>query len=63
MIAPSTDLEEISIFYVAENIFIDFDVKELNDILRTNRNIEVDEDDDIDEHQFDEIEEEGDNFD
>jgi len=63
MIAPSTDLEEISIFYVAENIFINFDAKELNDILRTNRNIEVDEDDDIDEHQFDEIEEEGDNFD
>ena len=30
------------------------DVEKLNDILRTSGNTEVDEDDDIDEHQFNE---------
>jgi hypothetical protein len=70
-VAPSTNLEENLNFHVAENIFIDVDFEELNDVLKASRHTEVDEDDDIDEHQFneedydicdnDEIEEEKDN--
>jgi hypothetical protein len=45
----STDLEEYSNFHVVKNNFVDVDIKELNDVLRTNEHIEVDEDDDIDE--------------
>jgi hypothetical protein len=45
----STDLEESSNFHVVNNNFVDVDIKELNDVLRTNEHIEVDEDDDIDE--------------
>jgi hypothetical protein len=70
-VAPSTNLEENLNFHVAENIFIDVDFEELNDVLKASRHTEVDEDDDIDEHQFneedydirdnDEIEEENDN--
>ena len=47
--ALSTDLEEYSNFHVVKNNFVDVDIKELNDVLRTNEHIEVDEDDDIDE--------------
>jgi hypothetical protein len=70
-VAPSTNLEGNSNFHVAENIFIDVDFEKLNDVLKASRHTEVDEDDDIDEHQFneedydirdnDEIEEEKDN--
>ncbi|KAL9337457.1 hypothetical protein Peur_069226 [Populus x canadensis] len=52
--APSINLEENSNFHVVENIFIDVDFKELNDVLKASRHTEVDEDDDIDEHQFNE---------
>jgi len=45
-------LKKISNFYVTENIFIDVDVKELNDVLRTSRHTEIDENDNIDEYQF-----------
>jgi hypothetical protein len=37
----STGLEENSIFHVAENIFVDVDIKEENDLLKINRHIEV----------------------
>jgi len=60
-------------FHVVEDISIDIDAKELNDILRTNGHIKVDEDDKIDElhfikedydkHDDDEIKEEKDNSD
>jgi Na+/phosphate symporter len=50
----SNDLEENLNFYVAENIFVDIDVEELNDIIRTNGHKKVDEGDNIDEHQFNE---------
>jgi len=60
-------------FHVVEDISIDVDAKELNDILRTNRHIKVDEDDKIDElhfieedydrHDDDEIKEKKDNSD
>jgi len=66
-----TNLEENSNFYVSEKTFIDVDIKELNDILRTIQHTEIDEDDDSDEIYIedcneddeDEIEEEEDNFD
>ena len=41
-------------FYVAENIFINVDIEELNDVYGTSGHIKVDEDDDINEHQFNE---------
>jgi hypothetical protein len=36
-------------FSCSENIFVNVDVEELNDILRTNEHTKVDKDDDIDE--------------
>jgi hypothetical protein len=48
----SIDLEENLNFHVTNNTFVDIDANELNDILITNRHTKVDEDDDIDEHQF-----------
>jgi len=54
-VALSTDLEENSNFHIAKNIFNDVNIEELNNVLRTNRHAKVDEDDDIDEHQFSEI--------
>jgi hypothetical protein len=50
----SNDLEENLNFCVAENIFVDVDVEELNDVMRTSGHIKVNEGDDIDEHQFNE---------
>jgi hypothetical protein len=40
-VAPSTNLEENLIFYVAKNIFVVNDADELNNILRTNGYTEV----------------------
>lgn len=67
----STDLEENSNLYIAENSFINFEV--FNNILRTGGHIGVHENDDIIEHQLiekdynwhedDEIEEDEDNLD
>ena len=54
-VALSTDLEENSNFHIARNIFNDVNIEELNNVLRTNGHAKVDEDDDIDEHQFNEI--------
>jgi len=54
-VALSTDLEENSNFHIAKNIFNDVNIEELNNVLRTNGHVKVDEDDDIDEHQFNEI--------
>jgi hypothetical protein len=34
-------LEENSIFYVVENTFINFDVEELNDILKSSKDIKL----------------------
>jgi len=64
--APSNDLEENSNFHVAENTFVNVDVDELNNVLRTSGHTQVDEDDDNDEinvedcngHDNDEIKEE-----
>jgi len=44
-VTSSNDLEENSNFCFAENIFIDVDIKELNDILNSSWHTEVDEDD------------------
>ena len=40
--------ELVDPYCVAENIFVDVDVEELNDILRTSKDKEVNEDDDSD---------------
>jgi hypothetical protein len=53
-VAPSIDFVENLNFHVAKNVFVDVDVEELNDVLRTNGYTEVNEDDDIDDHQFNE---------
>ena len=64
-------LQIYSNFHDTENTFIDVDVKELNDILRTNKHTEANEDDDSNKNNIkyynrdddDEIEEEEeDNF-
>jgi hypothetical protein len=65
-VAPSKDLEENSIFHIAKNTFVDVDIEELNDILRTSGHTQVNEDDDSDQinvedcdgYDDDEIEEE-----
>ena len=44
-VTSSNDLEENSNFCIAENIFIDVDIKELNDILNSSWHTKVDEDD------------------
>ena len=48
-----------STFYVAENTFVD--VEELNDVLRTNKYTQVDEDDDNDEINIKDCDEDDDN--
>lgn len=53
-VAISIDFVENSNFHVAKNVFVDVDVKELNDVLRTHGYTKVNEDDDIDDHQFNE---------
>jgi len=45
-VAPLIDLEENSIFYVFDNIFVDVDTEELNVVLSSNEQAQVDEDDD-----------------
>ena len=47
-VAPYNDLEENSIFRIIENTFVDVEVEELNNILRTNGHTQVDEGDDND---------------
>jgi hypothetical protein len=47
-VAPYNDLEENSIFRIIENTFVDVEVVELNNILRTNGHTQVDEGDDND---------------
>jgi hypothetical protein len=42
-------LEENSKFCIAENTFINVDIEELKDILRTNKYTQVDEEDDRNE--------------
>jgi len=69
-VVPSNDLEENLNFHVTESTFVDIDIKELNDVLRTSRHTQVDEDDDSDKiniedcdgYDNDEIKEEN-NFD
>jgi hypothetical protein len=48
----SINLEENLIFHVAKNVYVNVDVDELNDVLRTIEHTKVNEDDDIDDHQF-----------
>jgi len=65
-VAPSNNLEEKSNFCIAKNNFVDVDIEELNDALRTNGHTQVYEDDNNDEiniedcdgYNDDEIEEE-----
>ena len=45
-VAPLIDLEENSNFYVFDNIFVDVDVEQLNVVLSSNEQAQVDEDDD-----------------
>jgi hypothetical protein len=45
-VTSSNDLEENLNFYVTKNTLVDIDVEELNDVLRTSRHTEVDEDND-----------------
>jgi hypothetical protein len=47
--APSIDLEENSNFRVTENIFVDVDVEELNVVLNSSEQAQVNEDDDSNE--------------
>jgi hypothetical protein len=62
----SNDLEENSNFRVTKNNFVDVDIKELNDVLRTSGHTQIDKDDDsgkinvedCDGYDVDEIEEE-----
>jgi hypothetical protein len=44
-VTPSNNFEENSNFHIAENIFIDINVEELNDILSYNKHAQVVEDD------------------
>jgi hypothetical protein len=44
-VAPSNELQENSNFCIAENIFADVNVEELNDILNSGGYTQVDEDD------------------
>ena len=65
-VAPSNNLEEKSNFCIAKNTFVDVDIEELNDALRTSGHTQVYEDDNNDEiniedcdgYNDDEIEEE-----
>jgi len=65
-VASSNNLEEKSNFCIAKNTFVDVDIEELNDALRTSRHTQVYEDDNNDEiniedcdgYNDDEIEEE-----
>jgi len=50
---------KILIFILLRIFFFYVDVKELNDVLITSGHTKVDEDDDIDEHQFNEEDYEG----
>ena len=45
-VAPLIDLEENSNFYVFDNISVDVDAEELNVVLSSNEQAQVDEDDD-----------------
>jgi hypothetical protein len=47
-VAPYNDLKENSIFRIIENTFVDVEVEEFNNILRTNGHTQVDEGDDND---------------
>jgi hypothetical protein len=46
-VAPSIDLEENLNFHIFNNIFVNVDVEELNVVLSSNGQAQVDEDDDI----------------
>ena len=46
-VAPSIDLEENSIFCIFNDSLVDVDAEELNVVLSSNRQANVDEDDDI----------------
>ena len=48
-VTSSNDLEEKSNFYITDNIFVDVYAKDLNDVLTSNGQTQVDENDDIDE--------------
>ena len=49
-VASFTDLEEKSNFHITKNIFVNVDLEELNNTLRTSGHTKVNKDDDIDEH-------------
>jgi hypothetical protein len=49
-VAPSIDLEENSNFYVFDDSLVDIDAEELNVVLSTSEQENIDEDDDDDIH-------------
>jgi len=60
-VALFNDLEENLNFHIIKNTLVDFDIKKLNDVLRTSGYTEVDEEDDSDEMNVEIEEEEEDN--
>ncbi|KAL9380926.1 hypothetical protein Peur_026583 [Populus x canadensis] len=70
-VASSIDLEENSNFRIADNIFVDVDTEELNVVLNSSRQAQVNKDndnnefnvEDYDEVNDESIEEEKDNYD
>ena len=58
-VAPSTKLEENSIFYVIENTYVHVDVDKLNDILSTYGYIEIDEVEEIEQLWFNKKDDDG----
>jgi hypothetical protein len=42
-VSPSNDLEKISNFHIAEKIFIDVNIEELNDVLTSSGQTQIDE--------------------
>jgi len=60
-VALFNDLEENLNFHIIENTLVDFDIKKLNNVLRTSGYTKVDEEDDSDEINVEIEEEEEDN--
>jgi len=55
--------ELVDPYCIAENIFVDVDVEELNDVLRTSKHKEVNEDDDSDKINIEDYDEDDDDQD
>jgi len=55
--------ELVDPYCIAENIFVDVDIEELNDVLRTSKHKEVNEDDDSDKINIEDYDEDDDDQD